>query len=86
MHIATALNIVGLVIGVVAASLMYYFPPRVLQYTENGEPIMVWSSNKIPEKVGIGKWQLKLTRIGPILLGLAFIFQIAGTCFSESIN
>jgi hypothetical protein len=31
------LNIAGLVVGMIAALLMFYFPPRIQAYTEKGE-------------------------------------------------
>jgi hypothetical protein len=49
MKTAVVLNVIGLFIGLVAAILMYYFPPRVTLYTENGEPPINFVGNATGE-------------------------------------
>ena len=83
MRTATILNLLGLIVGMAAAGLMYYFLPRVQQYTASGEPIVVWTSNSREEKKQLGKWQILLTRIGPALLGVAFLFQLIAVYLSD---
>lgn len=84
MHTGTILNLTGLIAGVIAACLMYYFPPRVQLYTAEGEAITTVLSTPKGDKKYLGKWQMRLTRIGPILLACAFFLQLLGTCLLES--
>mgnify|MGYP001031569915 CR=1 FL=1 len=84
MCTGTLLNITGLVIGVIAAGLMYYFPPRVQQYTSQGEAIVTWLSSPDGEKKHVGKWQIRLTRIGPILLACSFLLQLIGAFLTKA--
>lgn len=77
------LNVVGLCVGVCAAVLMYYFPPRVIQYTEKGERQIVWTANATEEGKRLGQWQMRLSQIAPWLLALAFLLQLAAVVIPE---
>ncbi len=57
---------------------MYLFSPRVQLYTEKGEGIINWVTNPQEGKKRIGKWQIRLTKVGPALLVIAFLLQLAG--------
>ena len=71
------LNILGLVLGAIAAFLMAWYPPRVQAYTEDGRQQGSW--------VGIATEKGKKDRQAPsnawygwsYLLGIGFIFQLA---------
>ena len=76
MKTAVVLNVIGLFIGLVAAILMYYCPPRVTQYTENGEPPINFVGNATGEGKRRGTWQLRLSRVAPCLLAVAFLLQL----------
>ena len=83
MRSSTIFNVLGLIVGVVAAGLMYCFPPRIQLYTEDGQSIVTWLSNPREEKKYIGKWQVRLSKLGPLLLGAAFLLQMVGAFLSE---
>jgi hypothetical protein len=70
------LNIAGLVVGMIAALLMFYFPPRIQAYTEKGEGSITFVS--IPTEAGKrrGKRQVFLAKAAPIVLGLSFALQL----------
>lgn len=76
MTTTLVLNVAGLFIGLVAAILMYYFPPRVILYTEKGEPHVTWTSNATDEGKRRGKHQSRLSKAAPCLLAIAFILQL----------
>jgi hypothetical protein len=82
MSIPVALNLIGLLLALVAALLMYYFPPRLLQYTEKGEPIVNWFGNPDEKKKTIGRWQMRASKYAPILLSFAFLLQLIGAILS----
>jgi hypothetical protein len=71
------LNVFGLVLGAIAAFLMAWYPPRVQTYTEDGRTLGVWVGKATEEGKAIGKRQAMLGKIGPRLLGVGFLFQLA---------
>lgn len=73
------LNAVGLCIGIGAAVLMYYFPPRVVLYTEKGEPYGGFVGNPTENGKLRGKWQIFFAKIAPWLLALGFLLQLVAT-------
>lgn len=73
------LNVAGLFFGLLAAILMYYFPPRVLLYTEKGEPEITWTGNATDEGKRRGKHQLWLSKAAPCFLATAFLLQLIAT-------
>ena len=77
MSTVSDLNAVGLFIGMVAAMLMYYCPPRVTLYTEKGEPYGGFVGNPTERGKTLGKWQAALSKAAPCLLALAFLLQFA---------
>ena len=76
MTISVVLNVVGLFVGVVAACLMYYFPPRVTLYTEKGEPHVTWLSKETDEGKRRGKYQKWLSKAAPWILAASFLLQM----------
>jgi hypothetical protein len=50
------LNIAGLVVGMIAAFLMFYFPPRIQAYTEKGEGSITFVS--VPWQVPVAYRQV----------------------------
>lgn len=82
MTCAWILNVAGLIVSTVAAVLMYYFPPRVQLVTEKGEPVVTWTSNARPEKQSLGKWQARLSKVGPAMLAVGFLMQLTAAFLS----
>ena len=76
------LNAIGLLIGFVAAILMYYFPPRITLYTQNGEPYVQWVSGTTEIGKRRGLCQRNLSIAAPWLLAMAFLFQLVSTILS----
>ena len=69
------LNVFGLFVGMIAALLMYYFPPRVQAYTEPGAKVFAWSTDPSEEGKRKAKHQMLLANAAPIVLGLSFALQ-----------
>ncbi len=80
--ISKALTLLGLGLGIISAALMFYYPPRIQFYTEKGAPVIPWIGNPKEEKKSVGKWQVFLSKLGPGLLILAFLVQLAGVLLS----
>ncbi len=76
MSATSVLSAVGLFIGLVAAILMYYCPPRISLYTEKGEPYGGWVGNPTEKGKVYGWWQVALSKAAPWLLALAFFLQL----------
>lgn len=76
MQTSSMLNVAGLIVSTLAAALMYYFPPRLSQYTEKGEPISVWVANPTDEGKRIGPVQGRLAKAAPALLAFGFFLQL----------
>jgi hypothetical protein len=76
MSATSVLSAVGLFIGLVAAILMYYYPPRISLYTEKGEPYGGWVGNPTEKGKVFGWWQVALSKAAPWLLALAFFLQL----------
>ncbi len=76
MSTAWVLNVIGLLISTAAAVLMYYFPPRVLQYTEKGEPQITFVGNSTEQGKRVGAWQGRWSKVAPALLALGFLLQL----------
>jgi hypothetical protein len=83
MAISKLLNLVGLILGVIAAGFMFYFPPRIRMYTEKGQPIIQWVANPKEEKKSVGAWQVFFSKLGPGLLLFAFLLQLIGVWLSK---
>jgi hypothetical protein len=69
------LNLIGLVISLIAAGLMYFFPfyttPVVQEKPHSyAEPIVWTGAGKVP------RWKVYLAKLGPILLAVGFLLQI----------
>lgn len=76
MALVAILNLIGLTLTVVAALLMWYFPPRVASYNENGAQFVQWTNAPKPEKVKVGKLHARLARFAPLVLALGFLLQL----------
>ena len=74
--IVAALNIAGLVLSTGAALLMYFYPPRIETYTEDGRRIVDWVGEPTEEGKARGRWQLRLAKFSPLLLALGLSLQI----------
>ena len=83
MMMALVLNVVGLFIGVAAACLMYYFPPRVTLYTEKGEPNLTWLSKETDEGKRRGKYQKRLSKAAPWILATSFLLQLVAALLTK---
>lgn len=69
----------GLFMGILAAGLMYYFPPRMQLFTDKGEPYVNWVGTPTSDGASRGKWQSRLAKAGPCLLFIGFALQLAGS-------
>jgi len=65
-------------VATIAAALMFYFPPRVVLYTEKGEPEASWVGNTTEPGKRLGKRQAFFSKLGPGLLILGFALQLVG--------
>jgi hypothetical protein len=81
MKVSWWLNVIGLVVGVAAALLMYYFPPNVQIYTDKGEPLGSWVGAPTHEGKHRVKWQKKAVKAAPLALGLSFVLQLGAALF-----
>jgi hypothetical protein len=81
MKLSWWLNVIGLVVGVAAAPLMYYFPPNVQIYTDKGEPLGSWIGAPTQEGKLRVKWQKRAVKAAPLGLGLSFVLQLAAALF-----
>jgi len=68
--------VLGLLLGFVAAVLMYYFPARVIQFTGKGEGQITWVNNPTDEGKRKGRTQIFLSKTAPWLLAAAFLLQL----------
>ena len=82
MTIIAILNLVGLVLTVAAAFLMWYFPPRTAYYTEDGAQVVQWTNNPKPEKARIGWLQARRSEWAPFVLGVGFALQLPSAVLS----
>jgi hypothetical protein len=65
------LNISGLMISLIAAGLMFFFPFYTTPITSDSFKPYLWTnSGKVP------RWKVLVAKLGPILLGLGFLLQI----------
>jgi hypothetical protein len=67
----------GLVLGTIAAGLMFWFPPSLASYTEEGQRHAAFVHPSTEEGRRIGRRQAKLSWLGPLMLALGFILQAA---------
>jgi hypothetical protein len=70
------LNIVGLVLNVIAAILLAFWPPRVQIYTEKGESPINFVGSPTFEGKRKATRQTWLFRLGPCFLGTGFFLQL----------
>jgi hypothetical protein len=82
MNCSHWLNIFGLVLSTVAAFLMGWYPPRVLQYTEEGSGTITFTSQPTAKGKALGKRQAFFSKAAPWLLGIGFALQLAAAWFS----
>jgi hypothetical protein len=75
MRPAVYLNTSGFLIGLVAALLMAFFPPRVGRYTKEGAGEITLVSNPTAKGKRWGRVQWWLSVAAPCLLALAFLLQ-----------
>ena len=80
--LASYLNVLGLVVTTLAASLMWLYPPRIAYYTEKGAPHIQWVNSSLPAKATIGKWQMRLSKTAPVLLCIGFALQLPSAVIS----
>ena len=77
---AVRLNVTALVVGLVAAMLLAFYPPRVPQYTEKGEPVISFTANPTEGGKRWGKYQEWASYAGPAFLAVAFLLQLIAVC------
>ena len=69
------LNVSGLVIGTIAAVLMFYFPPRLEIYTPEGARDFNWTTEPTEEGRRIAQRQAFWAKAAPVLLVLLLPFN-----------
>ena len=72
---ARFLNLIGLMISLIAAALMFFFPYYSTPVVQNKEGhhvegLVFTATRKVPG------WKICLAKLGPILLGAGFLLQI----------
>ena len=81
-EIAWSLNAVGLSITLVAAFILYLYPPRfVPAYTESGERKVTFVNPATPEGLAYAKQWDRYARVGPPMLVAGFLAQLAAAIF-----
>jgi hypothetical protein len=75
--VSIALNVIGLVVGIIAALLMFFYPWRGVSYTAKGEAEVKWLANGAEKNIARGKTQIFLSKAAPWLLALGFMLQLA---------
>lgn len=76
MNAGTVLNIVGLTLSTVAAILMYWFPPSIIQFTDRGERQVQWTGPETLEGKKHYARQRCWSRVSVLLLALGFFLQL----------
>ena len=74
--IIALLNLTGLALTVTAAFVMWYFPPRMKYFTEDGAQVVTWTNNSDQGNARLGRMQTRLSKWAPFILGIGFAFQI----------
>jgi hypothetical protein len=72
----TEMNITGLSLNLLAAVVMFYFPPRMGSYDKGGRQVFTWMTDPRRGKWRIGTWQVRLAGIGPVVLFVGFALQL----------
>lgn len=72
---AAHLNFLGLIVSGLSAVWMIYAPPRVRQFTPEGQLVITVTSNALPEGAARGRLQAAWW-LGPLLLLIGFALQI----------
>jgi hypothetical protein len=70
------LNLIGLIVSMIAAGVMYFFPFYTTPITEDkktGEMAEVYRWTNAGK---VNRWKLTLAKVGPILLAIGFLLQI----------
>ena len=81
-EIAWSLNAVGLSITLVAAFILYLYPPRFAPaYTESGERKVTFVNPATPEGLAYAKQWDRYARVGPPMLVVGFLAQLAAAIF-----
>jgi len=81
--LAWSLNAFGLFTSMVAAVIMFYYPPRMKIFTEKGAEVVSFVRNPDPQNAARGKRQSFLGRFGPFLLIVGFAFQLGAAFLSR---
>jgi hypothetical protein len=75
-----AINLFGLVVSLIAAGLMFFFPlytaPIIQDKTTPKTPLVFVGGGKV------SRWKVCLAKLGPILLGIGFLSQIIAALMS----
>ena len=77
-HAFAFMNLAGLVLGAIAAYLMFRYPWRGPLYTPDGAVVFTWTNGPDPKNTGAGKRQAFLGRYSPLLLTLGLALQLPG--------
>ena len=70
------LNATGLCIGVVAALLMFYYPPMLPRYTRDGRRLTKFVDKPTEQGRRIARRQARYSTIAPLMLALSFLLQL----------
>ena len=74
--IVALLNLIGLALTVAAAFVMWYFPPRMKYFTEDGAQVVTWTNNPNQGNACLGRMQARLSKWAPFILGVGFLLQL----------
>jgi len=77
MHLALWMNGAGLVLGIVAAFVLAYYPLASVTFvTEKGERILQFTSTPTPKSLRQMAHERRMARLGGCLLLVAFALQL----------
>ncbi len=76
MPSAQILNACGLAIGLIAALLMYFCPPTLKAYAEDGALITGFVDRPSARGLRINTVRSACSKLAPLLLGASFLLQL----------
>lgn len=77
------LNLYGLIVTTLAAVLMIFAPPRVVQYTADGSRVATWTTGEA-RRTRLGRAQDSLWKVAALLLLVGFALQLPSAWVATS--
>lgn len=80
---SSILGLIAAAVGVIAAMLMFFYPPIVQIYTNEGAAIVAVVNQATPEGAKRGRRQSFMRMLGPWLLAGSFALQAASIIVAQ---